>query len=44
VKAMARDMDKAMDDEKERRLDAELKRFLDHVLGSKPLEQTWIDI
>jgi hypothetical protein len=44
VQAMARDVDKAMGDEKERRLDAELKRFMDHVLGGKPIEQIWMDL
>lgn len=44
VEAMARDVDKAMSDEKERRIESALQSFMDHVLGGRPKEQRWMDV
>jgi hypothetical protein len=42
VEAMARDVDRAMGDEKERRLDEELRHFMNHVMGNKPDNDSWM--
>ncbi len=42
VEQMARDVDRAMADEKERRLKDALENFMDHVLGHKPKDSTWM--
>lgn len=44
VEAMARDVDKAMSDEKERRIESALQSFMEHVLGGTPKEQRWMDV
>jgi hypothetical protein len=44
VEAMARDVDKAMNDEKERHLKEALENFMDHVLGGMPKAQRWMDV
>jgi hypothetical protein len=41
---MARDVDKAMDDEKQRRLDEELRKFTEHVFSDIPKERRWMDV
>lgn len=42
VEQMARDVDRAIADEKERRLKDALENFMDHVLGHKPKGDTWM--
>jgi hypothetical protein len=44
VEAMARDVDKAMSDEKERRLKEALENFMGHVLGEQPKSERWMDV
>jgi hypothetical protein len=41
---MARDVNKAMSDEKERRIESALQSFMEHVLGSKRNEKWWMDV
>ena len=42
VEQMARDVDKAMQDEKERRTDEALRRFMEHTIGYKGPGDTWM--
>lgn len=42
VEQMARDVDMAIADEKNRCLDEALKDFMGHVLGHQPKSDTWI--
>ena len=42
VEHMARDVDMAISDEKDRRLDEALKDFMGHVLGHQPKHDTWM--
>lgn len=42
VEAMARDVDKAMSDAKERHLKEALENFMDHVLGYTGKQDTWM--
>jgi hypothetical protein len=44
VEAMARDVDKAMQETKEQKLKDALHQFMDHVLGGAPKEQRWMDV
>lgn len=44
VEQMARDVDKSIEDEKERRLKTALETFMNHVMGSKPKEDTWMEL
>jgi hypothetical protein len=44
VEAMAQDVDKAMGDEKARRLDDELGKFTQHVFSDIPKERRWMDV
>ncbi|MBK8191345.1 MAG: hypothetical protein IPK79_12955 [Vampirovibrionales bacterium] len=44
VEAMARDVDKAMSDEKERRLKEALENFMSNVFGDKPKHDRWMDV
>jgi hypothetical protein len=44
VEAMARDVDKAMGDEKQRRLDEELRKFTEYVFSDIPKERCWMDV
>jgi Holliday junction resolvasome RuvABC endonuclease subunit len=44
VESMARDVDKAMSDERERQIESALQSFMEHVLGGKPKEQRWMDV
>jgi hypothetical protein len=41
VQAMARDVDKAVQTERDRAMDRELRRFMGHVLGHKPTPPRW---
>lgn len=42
VSAMARDVNKVLEDHRAKALDAELKRFMGHVLGHKPKSTSWM--
>lgn len=42
VEQMARDVDRAIEDEKEQRLKDALENFTSHVLGHKPKKDTWM--
>ncbi len=44
VEQMARDVDMAIADEKERRLKDALENFMGHVLGHQPKHDTWMDV
>ncbi len=45
VEQMARDVDKAIEDENERRRDEALKNFMGHVLGyQSPKGDIWMDV
>ncbi len=44
VEQMARDIDRAIEDEKEQRLKTALESFINHVVGSKPKGNTWMDV
>jgi hypothetical protein len=41
VQSMARDVDKAIQTERDRAMDKELRRFMDHALGRKPTPLRW---
>lgn len=42
VEAMARDIDDAMQEHKEDKLQKELDKFMEHAIGAKPKAKTWI--
>lgn len=44
MEARARDVDKAIEDEKEQRLKEALDNFTSHVLGQKSKSDTWMDV
>ena len=44
VEAMARDVDKAMSDEKERRLKEALENFMGNVFGGQAKHDRWMDV
>lgn len=44
VEQMARDVDMAIADEKDRRLDEALKDFMSHVLDHQSKHDTWMDL
>lgn len=43
VEQMGRDMDEALESYRERQLDAELQRFMDHAVGMTPRPNTWVN-